>query len=222
MGDIQQMRADLRALRTRVDLALERRSQVHEQREATAERLAAVQADAEYHAQAVPILMKIAQVYRKISLDKVNRLVTAALRGVFELPLEFRFKEEEKRGQNELTPVVVEDGDELDPVESMGGGIVDVISIAFRPTFYAMMREGKPDPIMVLDEPGFYVNSEKGVQNLARMFSQLSQELGLQLIIVTCRPLLTARADRNFEVVKKGRVSSAQLVADGTRHARND
>jgi predicted ABC-type transport system involved in lysophospholipase L1 biosynthesis ATPase subunit len=75
---------------------------------------------------------------------------------------------------------------------------------------------------MVLDEPGFYVNSEKGVQNLARMFSQLSQELGLQLIIVTCRPLLTARADRIFEVVKKGRVSSAKLVADGTRHARND
>jgi DNA repair exonuclease SbcCD ATPase subunit len=212
---------DVTALRREYDRRSGRRDAVVEKTAALEARVESMRESLEDHAEAMPVLMKIAQLWRTRELTEVHGLVTAALKAVFEYPYEFRFREEEKRGQVELTPVVVDDGEEFEPKSSKGGGITDVLSLAFRPVFWSKMGDRRPDPTMVLDEPGHFVNSAEYIRNLGEMIERLSKALGLQFIIVTNRPAMTHRASRVFDVTKVGRVSKVEVLSGGVTRDHN-
>lgn len=193
-------------LRKRADKILARREILVQQLDSSRKRVAEIMQAEQDHVDALPIILKIGQLHRQFSLEKIEALVTSALRVVFEHPYTFKLRQEEKRGQIELVPIVIDGDLELEPASSMGGGIIDVLSIALRIILWSMMKD-KPESVMVMDEPARHVNSEKSVRNLASLFEQVSKSMGLQFIIVTNRPNLSHNADLVYRVHKSKGVS---------------
>jgi DNA repair exonuclease SbcCD ATPase subunit len=89
-----------------------------------------------------------------------------------------------KRGQTEARAVLIDaQGNELDPVQSVGGGILDVVTFGLRLACLALMRP-RPAQVLILDEP-FRFLSEQYRENVKRLMVELSEELGIQIILVT-------------------------------------
>jgi DNA repair exonuclease SbcCD ATPase subunit len=114
-------------------------------------------------------------------LSWIEDTVTSCIEQVY-YGYSFKFKQEIKRNQLELKPVIIKDGQERPPDYSNGGGMLDLISIALRVANWAIQKE-KSLPIFILDEPMKYMGvfSEKGAQVL----DQLSKKMNLQFIIIT-------------------------------------
>lgn len=201
---------DLSELRRRADFLVARRDVLRQSVAKNRDRLEDLSRQEQDHVDAIPIVLKIGQVHRQLSLEKIEALVTSALKVVFEHPYTFKLKQEEKRGQIELVPVVIDGDLELEPASSMGGGIVDILSIALRIILWSMMAD-RSDPVLVMDEPARHVNSERSVRNLASLFEQVSKSMGIQFVIVTNRPALSHKADAVFSIHKSAGESRVEV-----------
>ena len=158
------------------------------------------------HLEALPISIQVGQAYRELALKEVQSLVSQALTAVFERPYECKLTQVVKRGQTEVSITVIDGDLEMDPVTSMGGGILDVISLALRVVVWTLMPN-RTDGVIILDEPARLVNSETSVKNLGSLLNLLSESLSVQFIVVTNRPALSLGASRVFEVSKEGNES---------------
>lgn len=200
---------DVTSLRKRANKILARREILSQSLSLNRDKISSILEAEQDHVDALPIILKIGQIHRQFSLDKIESLVTSALRVVFEHPYTFKLRQEEKRGQIELVPIVVDGDLELEPALSMGGGIIDVLSISLRIILWSMMQD-KPESVMVMDEPARHVNSDKSVKNLSILFKQVSKSMGLQFIIVTNRASLSHSADLIYKVYKRNGSTSVE------------
>ena len=90
-------------------------------------------------------------------------------------------------------------GKEIDPMSSVGGGVVDITSFALRISAFAL--EQGIDNVIILDEPFRFIS--KDLQSRAGdILKKLSQKLGIQIIMVTHIDNMIDIADRLFEVRK--------------------
>lgn len=203
-------------VRRRLDQAVARRDVMRERVAALEVEAASAARSAQDHADAVPVATGIARAFRRSKIADLEKPGTAALRAVFERPYGFKLEQEEKRGQVEVTPMVVAlDGKPVRPKSSMGGGIVDVCSVTLRPVLWAEQAQ-RTDPVMLLDEPAHAVNSEHGMRNLSEILRKLSTTLGLQYLIVTNRPALGAAANRIFNLTNPTGFDTKVAVVSGT------
>lgn len=136
----------------------------------------------------------------------ITSLVTLALRAVFPDPYEFVVRFEEKRGKTEALLLVSRNGEEVDPYDAAGGGVVDVISFALRICMWKLM-EKQTRNVLVLDEP-FKMLSTDLQSKAGRMLAEVSQKLCLQMIIVTHEEELVEYADKVYICQRRGRVST--------------
>lgn len=141
----------------------------------------------------------------------VEELVTRALQSVFyDKSYKFVLKQETKRGTASVSFVVEDQGMELDLVDELGGGIVDVVALVLRIAFVLLYRP-KTRPVLFLDEPLKHLWS--GYQPYAAKFlKQVCGETGLQLLIVTHQNELASYADQVFQISKDG--SSCRVVEE--------
>lgn len=142
---------------------------------------------------------------------KLESLATMALQSVFNRPYKLILNYEVRRGQPECDIFIEEEGQgALDPMDEMGGGVVDVASLALRIVIWAISNP-RPRPVMILDEPG--KNVSRGFQpTYSKLFRELSKILGIQFIIVTHEPALAAEADRVFMVQKTNGISEVSYA----------
>jgi len=173
-------------------------------------RLPVVEEQLRHHEQARDLLLKIGTLYRKVSVDRINALVTMGLRSVFNRNYQYHLAAEEKRGQVEMSQSVRIGGLELDPQSSMGGGIVDVVSFCLRVVVWSMMKS-RTQPVMVLDEP-FRCVSSGHVDAAAALLKKISLKMGIQFVVVTHNPALANAADKTFEVLFKDGESTVRAI----------
>jgi DNA repair exonuclease SbcCD ATPase subunit len=141
----------------------------------------------------------------------ISKLVTTALLSVF--PEEYGFKVDmvTRRNQSECDLLVTKEGREMSPMDSSGGGVVDVIAFALRIAFWSLR---KSRPVFLLDETFKNVSSNLHVQ-CSEMMSMLSEKLGIQIILVSHLPGIISAADRIFHV-ESGNVEVLCNVAEDT------
>lgn len=140
---------------------------------------------------------------------RLESVVTTALRAVFkDKQLEFRITFETKRGRTEALLEVGEDGQYSHPMETHGGGVVDVVSFALRVAFWSIDQSR---PVLVLDEPMKFLSRDL-VPNAAEMVRMLSQKLGLQIIMVSHIEEFIDGADRVFRISRRGNQSFVELA----------
>lgn len=132
--------------------------------------------------------------------DIVNTALDTCFPGEYSFIVDFQIK----RGKTEADLYLDKDGERIDPMDSSGGGVVDIVSFALRLSAWTL---SKTDNLIVLDEPAKFLS-----RDLRPLFGSilktLSEKLNIQILIVTHDEEFIDCADRIFEVRQsKGRSS---------------
>jgi chromosome segregation ATPase len=135
----------------------------------------------------------------------VSEIVTLALGAVFDNPYELKLDFVERRGKTEADISFVRDGKSISPLDASGGGAIDIASTALRFSLWSLQPK-KTRNTIILDEP-FKHLSENYQVKASKMLKEISEKLGLQIIMVTHNPHLIECADKVFTVGMRNRVS---------------
>lgn len=130
----------------------------------------------------------IAQEIQQKAHARIAAVVSQCLEAVFDEPYAFKIHFEQKRGRTEASLVFERNGMEVDPLTASGGGVVDVAAFALRLSCLMLSRPPMRR-LVVLDEPFKFV-SEEFRGRVREMLNRLSQELGVQIIMLTHIPEL--------------------------------
>ena len=132
---------------------------------------------------------------------KIESLVTMAVRSVFDKDYRFICEFEIKRNKSEVSLMLQEGSKEpYVPKEDQGGGLIDVVSLALRVVLWSMEKPRSRNTF-ILDEPGKWTG--RFVGRFGQVLKELSEKLGIQMIVVTHDPELLEVADRSWEVIRK-------------------
>lgn len=158
-----------------------------------------------HHIEAREIIQKAAQLTQQSLEVRLSEIVSQALELVFDdLNLGFCVRFVTKRNSTECEMFITEDGEEYDPLGSCGFGAADVASFALR---VAMWTLNKTANVMIFDEP-FRNLDDYRMPQASLLLSTLSEELGIQMVVVTHEESLKENAGTSYVVVKKGKICS--------------
>lgn len=143
------------------------------------------------------LLQTAAEQIQKLVEAKMSSLVTSALNSVFDEPYTFRVEFVKKRNNVECLLIFEKDGVVFDkPVDSIGGGALDVASFALRIAFHQIIKN---QSTIFLDEPMKYL-SENLHDKAGELMQKISEKLGVQLIIITHLSKLLPYGDKVFDI----------------------
>lgn len=155
------------------------RSLLHEEAE-----LKTSQQDLSHTEQAQEIIQHLAQRVQQKAHAQITDIVTSCLKLVFgDNAYQFKIEFERKRGRTEAALKFLRGEQEFEPLESTGGGMVDVAAFALRVSCLLLHRP-RLRKLLVLDEPFSAVSAEYQA-NVCSMLEGLASDLGLQIIMVT-------------------------------------
>jgi len=198
------------ALRSKLDQLKGQKSQLVKSLEVDQEELQAKQISLRRHEKAREIVRAVGLKTQEQLQFHISNITSLALDAVFPDPYELKVEFVQRRNKTECDLYFVRDGNRVDPLTASGVGAVDVASFALRIASWSMERPHSRNTI-ILDEP-FKFLSEDYQEQASTMLKEISQKLGIQFIIVTHEEVLTAYADRIFEVKKRrGKSKVTQL-----------
>jgi len=136
--------------------------------------------------QAQSIFQKIGQTLQQQTHQQISQVVSRCLRAVFgSQAYDFRVDFQQKRGRTEARLVFERDGVEYDdPLNEIGGGVVDVAALALRLACILLTRPALRR-LLVLDEPFNNIRGEGNRKRTRDLLLRLSEELQIQIIINT-------------------------------------
>ena len=129
------------------------------------------------------VLQGIAQSVQQQAHARISEVVSSCLSTVFDDPYEFKIEFAQKRGRTEAQLMFVREDVCVDPLTASGGGVVDTAAFALRVACLVLHRP-RLSRIVVMDEPFKFV-SEEYRANIRTMMEKLSEELGLQIIMIS-------------------------------------
>lgn len=161
--------------------------------------------------EALEVLQKVALQTQGALKYNIETPVTNALAATLDVPYELQLDFDIKRGKTECSLKFRRDGHEISPKDSSGGTALDIASLALRVALWSM-SVNKTAPIFILDEFDKHISSDL-LYKTGALIKQLSDDLGIQFIIVTHdQENLARNADAVFKVSMKDLVSSAKEI----------
>ena len=136
--------------------------------------------------------------------DTLCAITTSALFAVFDDPYECKIRFKIKRNIVEADIYFERDGEEYDPVDDSGGGVIDVAAFAARVGFIFLSGNKK---LLIADEPFKFVSADY-MPKIPEMLKMLSEKLKMQFIIVSHITAIIEGADNVITI--KGK-KNAQL-----------
>jgi len=174
--DLDQEEIEVNRLSAKLD-HLELQGEEEEENMAKAERMIARTQEAQ------TILQLVAEAVQQKAHEKLAQVVSSCLSTVFEDPYRFKIQFERKRGKTEAHLRFLRRGLDVDPITASGGGAVDVAAFALR-VACLMLHRPRLSKIVVLDEPFKFVSAQYR-ENIKAMLESLTDDLGIQIIMVT-------------------------------------
>jgi len=151
-------------------------------------------------------LKAVIQQVAKETQDKLRlrfeAIVQACLDAVFPDTYKFMMEFVSRRGQVEVDMWLDHDGTRMDPLDSNGGGVVDVMSISLRLCCLTLSTNSK---LLLLDEPFGHLRGEAR-ERLGELLSIISEKLNVQIFMVGDVAGNVVRG-KEFRVSKIGDVS---------------
>jgi len=152
------------------------------------------------------IFQEVARITQSNLEYHISKLVTTAIRSVFDEDIEFVVRFVTRRNKTECDLLFKEHGNEYHPLEGSGFGAVDIASFALRISFWSLKKNRAT---MGLDEP--FRNVSPDLQHkVSDMLKMISTSLGLQIIMVSHQDEINISADKTFYVSKKGKISTVK------------
>lgn len=167
--------------------------------------------EAVQHLEAANGLKAVVQQVAKETQDtlrlRFEAIVQACLDAVF--PGDYTFKMEfiSRRGQVEVDMWLDKEGTRMDPLDSNGGGVVDVMSIALRLCCLTLSANSR---VLLLDEPFGHLRGEAR-ERLGELLAIISEKLNVQILMVGDVAGNVVRG-KEFRVSKFGRVSAVKEI----------
>src|SRR5665213_2258275 len=135
-------------------------------------------------------------------LDKISGIVTDALQTVKDKNLVFQMQLTTRASQPVLDMTILDklSGQSYDVINSFGGGICDIVSLALR---VALLVKWQPSlsRVLILDEACKHV-AQKDQELLAVFVRKLSEALNVQFVWISHSEVLQQAAHKIFEVTK--------------------
>ena len=160
------------------------------------------------HKEARALILHAVAITQQNTAIQISKLVTMAMRAVFDDALEFKMEFVTRRNSTECDLYFTDGEFDYDPLDSCGYGVADVASFALRVAYWSL---GDTRPTLVFDEP-FRQLSVDLRDRAADMVLQISDEIAIQMVIVTHSKELAAVADRVFFVTQKNKKSQVREV----------
>ena len=136
----------------------------------------------------------------RVRLEDINQTALDVVSpGSYTFKVEFT----PRRGRTEVDMWLDKDGTRMDPLDSNGGGVVDVISLALRICCLTLSTNAR---VLLLDEPFKFIRG-RARQRLGDMLKAISRRLGIQVVMVADVSDTGIIPDREFRVGMKWRKS---------------
>lgn len=151
------------------------------------------------------IIQQAVQIKQRNLEDYLSDIVTKALDIVFlDEAKEFVVEFVPRRGNTECDLWFRSGNNLIAPLDNSGFGEADVASFALRAAYWSL---GNTRNTLVVDEPFKYLDGTR-LDRAIEMVKALSDELGLQMILVTHESEMDKLFDKRFHVVMKNKVST--------------
>jgi len=145
------------------------------------------------------VIAEVVKLTQERFKQRVESLITMVMRSVFNRDFEFELIMERKRNKLECRPIIKENGYEFDPKFDRGGGLIDVVSFAFRLVLWNLEKP-KSRNVFILDEPFRFIGKGSMLEKIGKMLKELSEKLIFQIIMITHEKQLESIADKVFYV----------------------
>jgi DNA repair exonuclease SbcCD ATPase subunit len=146
------------------------------------------------------------------NVDSIAQLATTGLRHVLgDQELSFHIRQDPQKNRLAMRFVVEEDGNEGDPLASFGGGAAVVISLVLRLAVMARMGMGN---LLLLDE-SMAALWNGYVPSCAEFMRQLSEQTGINILMVTHNPEFISNAHVAYEGHKDGSLKLRRVKSGG-------
>lgn len=172
--------------------------------------------------QSKQLLMDTIKHAREEASSIFESLVTQSLQYVFDnIDISFKIDIKDLKNRTDCDFYIIENGELMDPVDSNGGGIIDIISLILRIALrqannYLSLSEDTDNHIqnngpLILDEP-FKHLSAAHISRIGSFLRKISEELEIQIIIVTHNKELMTYGDKQFIVFKDDKFTTVEEV----------
>lgn len=175
------------------------RDQVLHELERSEQDLKLLNRQALYCEEAQLIIQTVAELTQNQLVFHVTEIVTLALASVFQNPYEFGIEFVQRRGRTECDLFFMRNGKQVDPMDASGGGAVDVAAFALQIALWSLGRPRYRNTL-ILDEPLKFLKGEDLPEKGALMIKEISERLGIQVIMVSHIPDQIEGSDRVFEM----------------------
>ena len=154
----------------------------------------------EVYTKAVELLTLVQQETREQVKDGFEKIVTHALRYIFNEDYSFELEFGRRGNLQELdfnvkTPHCQEP---LDPLSTSGGTILDILSLALRVSLLELSKP-KLEGFLILDEPFKHVSS-KHVEAARKFLDVIAQKINRQIIMISHKKELITSRENVIEV----------------------
>lgn len=168
-----------------------------DQRDEAYEVIAKTEEDNAITVKARLMLESYSELEQRVLRDKVEALVTAGLQTIFGQGYYFSIEIKTLRGQAAMEFTVRKRELVRDPMDSHGGGLVNIVSMVLRLVIVALTPG--LSRVVVLDEP-FAQLSQSYVEGVSKFIRELVDTTGIQLLIVSHEAEIAAVADKAYRL----------------------
>jgi DNA repair exonuclease SbcCD ATPase subunit len=142
------------------------------------------------------ITQVVAEATQKEIEFQISNLVSTALASVFPDPYTFKVSFMQRRNKTECDLLFVKNGEECDPFSASGGGAIDVANFALRIAIWSIKKTRN---VFILDEPFRFVSVDLQ-EKCSQMIKEISEKLGIQILMISHLPNIIGSADKIFRV----------------------
>lgn len=161
-----------------------------------------------YTEEATSLAQEVARATQGQVKIHIEDVITMALESILDDPYKFELDFVVKRNKTECELYFVRDGHRVNPIDESGGGAVDIASFASRIALWSL---GTTDNLLVFDEPFRFVSKEYQLK-VGELLKKLSEQLNLQIIMVSHNTNFIQQADKVIEIYKDKDISLAREV----------
>jgi DNA repair exonuclease SbcCD ATPase subunit len=170
------------------------------------DRIAVLKKEHEITEKARAVIQCVAQDTQKQLEFHLSHLVTMALHTIFDDPYDLSVEFVQRRGKTEVDILFSKNGEKIDPLSASGGGVVDVASLFLQISLLTLMMPKRRN-ILFLDEPLRFLKGEGYPEKGMEVIKEISEKLGMQIVMVSHIPEFIESADRTFLIEQKDGVS---------------